>query len=151
MGIGRTMKCSKCGYHKTFYLGSGMGFPQEYKKVVMKIRKGTYGKELQNFFENYPGAVVNAETELYQCPGCNYLQADHNLSLYVHKQGQPPENGYWIKYLDFNQEYSYVRSYAHKCPKCRQRMRHITDSTSPVPCPECGELLEEDLGMMRWD
>jgi len=38
MGIGRTMMCSKFGYYKSFYLGSGMGFPEVYKKVIMKIR-----------------------------------------------------------------------------------------------------------------
>ena len=151
MGTVRTVTCTKCGFTGTYFLGCGMMFPQVYQEAVGKIRRGEYGQQLRSFFEKYPGAVVNAVTELYQCGGCGHLQEDYNLSLYVHKNGQPPENGYWMRSTDYDEQYSYIRSYVHKCPECGQRMHKITEEMGPIRCPECGEMLEGDPCLALWD
>ena len=151
MGTGIEYKCPKCSFQKSFHLGSGFGYPSVYQEVIDKIRKGAYGKEWKMFFEEHPGAVVNAEIELYRCPACNHLEEDYNLSLYEHKEGRPPEYGYWISWGDEKQNYRYIKSYKHHCPKCGKRMKKITEDTAPIPCPKCGEILEQDPWLVKWD
>ena len=91
MGTGYEATCSKCTYHAEFFLGSGMLFPNTYKSVQKDIRNGKYGEEWKAFLADNPGAVFNAERELYRCRKCNQLLVDYNLSLYVSEDGQPPE------------------------------------------------------------
>ena len=150
MGTGISYHCNKCGYQKEFYTGVGFGLPDEYQKLVSKIRSGAYGNEWKQFFETRPGAVVNADLELYQCPGCHHLEADHNLALYEHREGIPPEHGYWIKTEESRNDYTFIKNRFHKCPKCGKRMHILQDAYRPLPCPDCGGELEPG-DLILWD
>ena len=151
MGIGYNVKCSKCNYHKEFFLGSGMLFPVTYEKVQKKIMKGEYGDEWKSFLERNPGAVFDGEKELYRCHKCNNLVEDYNLSLYLSKDGQPPEHGYWCNWGYHDKEYKFVKSYVHKCPTCSRRMAKLNpDVSTSIPCPKCSSDLIID-GSILWD
>ena len=151
MGAGYDVTCSKCKFQKRFLLGSGMLFPSTYKEVTEKIKKGKYGEEWKSFLINTPGAVFDAEKELYQCSKCNNLVTDYNLSLYVSIDGQPPEHGYWCNWGYFDQKYKFVKSYIHRCPKCNSRMRKLNpDASASIPCPKCGAELIIHGGIL-WD
>ena len=150
MGAGITVKCLNCAYEKTFYTGIGFGFPDEYKKLVRKVRGGAFGKEWKNFFETHPGAVIDGDRELYQCPACHALEDDHNLALYDHREGNAPEHGYWMRTDESRKEYLFVKSRFHKCQRCGKRMHAVQDFCVPLPCPECGS--EMELGnLLLWD
>lgn len=149
MGVGFKVECTRCKYKKTFFLGSGMMLPRVYKDVITDVKAGKYGEEWKDYISGTPGAVVSVETELYQCRNCNYLLQDYNLSLYVSNNEAPPEHGYWAPWCDH--DYSFVKSYPHKCPKCRRRMHKVSiDSSTHLSCPECGSNLEIEDGIL-WD
>lgn len=149
MGYGVELKCNHCDFEGRYLLGIGRMFPLVVREVEQDIRRGKYGEEWQRFFEENPGAAVNIQKELYQCPDCNELKQDYNLSLYLPKDGSPETR----ELLVFNPgEYGkYVKSFVHQCPKCGARMHQIEDRDFlHLPCPKCGETLEMDNSML-WD
>lgn len=150
MGAGYKVECNKCGYAKTFFLGSGMMFPSVYESVIADIQNGKYGEEWRDYVASTPGTVVSAEKELYQCAHCNNLVQDYNLSLYVSKDGSAPEHGYWAPWCD-HEGYRFIKSFVHRCPRCKARMRKTEIGRFlSIPCPECGsDLLIEDS--ILWD
>lgn len=150
MGTGYEATCSKCTYHAEFFLGSGMLFPNTYKSVQKDIRNGKYGEEWKAFLADNPGAVFNAERELYRCRKCNQLLVDYNLSLYVSEDGQPPEHGYWAVWGYHGKDYKFVKRYTHRCPRCSSRMVKQDPLGSAIPCPECGANLIVE-GSILWD
>ena len=150
MGTGITYQCVKCGYKKAFYTGIGFGLPEEYRKLVYKIRNGEFGEEWKHYFETHPGAAINADRELYQCPSCNHLVVENNLALYEHKNGLPPEDGYWMKTDNTVKEYKFIKSRSHKCQRCGKRMHILHDYYRPYPCPECGSDLKP-VNLLLWD
>ena len=150
MGTGYEATCSKCTYHSEFFLGSGMLFPNTYKSVQKDISNGKYGEEWKAFLADNPGAVFNAERELYRCRKCNQLLEDYNLSLYISEDGQPPEHGYWAVWGYHGKDYKYVKRYTHRCPKCSSRMVKQDPRHSAIPCPECGANLILEGGIL-WD
>ena len=150
MGRGYLVKCDHCGYEAKFNLGVGMVFPYVYGQVVKAINNGEYGEELKEFFEKHKGAVVDVQTELYRCPGCNKLEEDYNLSLYVHKENKEPENGIWCSWCD-KEDYVFVKSFAHICEGCGKRMHKVGESEiHKLTCPGCGKPLTERNDIM-WD
>ena len=120
MGAGYEVECLNCNYKSIFFLGSGMILPRIYEDVITNVKNGEYGDEWKEYIASIPGAVVSVEKELYQCGICNALLSEYNLALYKSKNGTPPEHGYWAPWCDH--DYTFVKSYRHKCPKCSRRI-----------------------------
>ena len=151
MGQGYVVKCRNCDYEECVRLGVGMMYPQEYADLVKGIKAGEYGDELREYFINNPGAVVDAQLELYYCPVCHNFEFEYNLSLYRHKQNKELVNGYWIREYDNNEDYVFVRAYKHICSKCGNQMHKIKKSEfDNLVCPKCGQPLEVTSQIM-WD
>lgn len=151
LGYGMVLECKKCKFKNSFFLGVGMLFPSDYEKIVEDIYRGVYGEEYKRFFEENAGAAVKAEQSMYQCPACNHLIQDYDMSLYVKEKGEPPKNNYCAYWCDDDHEYKFVRNYIHKCPKCTKRMHKVTDfENNAVPCPKCGDKMVIENGL-HWD
>lgn len=150
MGAGVAVKCKKCKFKATYHLGVGMMFPRVYERVVSEVKDGRYGEEWKQFFDDNTGAAIMCEQRLYQCPSCNNLIQNYDLSLYNHKNGEPPEHNYWAHWCDFDHEYELVKNYIHNCPKCGNEMHEWKYSEKDIACPKCGEALKVDTGIM-WD
>lgn len=82
----------KCKYKGEYHLGVGMMFPRVYQRIVEAVRAGEYGEEWKKFFGEKMGAAIMAEQRLYQCSACNLLEQEYDLSLYLNKNGTPPEH-----------------------------------------------------------
>ena len=166
MGSGMEYRCRSCG--NTYYacFGIGMFFPEEYAKVLKKIKKGKYGKELQEIALNTPHVAVDAETYLYECRKCGNWRIEEGLSLYepddfellkdiefgqktVRQLGEMP----YVMWSDIRKYYHIVKRYVHKCDKCGSRMHKLTvDEIDSLPCPKCGGEPDEDFTTdIRWD
>ncbi|MBQ3375723.1 MAG: hypothetical protein IJG49_04865 [Erysipelotrichaceae bacterium] len=151
MGQGYLVKCRNCNYEELLNLGVGMFFPGEYRKLIKMIEDGEYGAEPAEYFLNNPGAVVDAQLELYYCSECHNYEVDYNLSLYRHKDNREISNGYWLKQEDYDREYVFVKAYKHICNRCGKHMHKIRESEmNNLVCPECGKPLEVSTGVM-WD
>ncbi len=79
MGTGYKFECSKCNYKIGVNLGVGFSFKKENEAIVNYVKRGRCGKEWQEVNINNPGAAVNADREIYQCPKCRELE-DNNYS-----------------------------------------------------------------------
>ncbi len=151
MGQGYLVKCKNCKHEEVVNLGVGMFFPSEYRQLVNRIKDGEYGTELAEYFYANPGAVVDAQLELYYCPECHNYEVDYNLSLYRHKENKELGKGYWLKWEDDDKEYVFVKAYKHVCSRCGKKMHKIKESElNNLVCPECGKPVEVSSGLM-WD
>lgn len=154
MSDGYTIRCRKCGYEFTAFLGIGMLFPVVYEETVSKIRKGKYGKEYKQFFEEHPNAAVNCENEAAVCTGCGRFECVKNLSLYLPKdENKKTGQGYKMA-CDLEEDYVKCMEYEHKCSVCRSPMKFIDlleeMRNGKVSCPECGDEMELS-GSLNWD
>lgn len=155
MGIGYSLKCPTCNYETGVYLGVGFSFKQEYEGIVTYLKDGHCGKEWQEYFARNPGAAVNADREVYQCPKCREIAFAINLSLYQNKYGKKPVYGFWASWGSDRDDFEFVKEYIHRCPKCGEKMNPVTQTITKVgsdcfPCPECGNMLRV-VSEICWD
>ena len=151
MGSGKVFKCNACGEEFSAKTGIGMLFPSIYEETVQDIRSGEYGEDWKKFFEEHPDGVVNCERELLICEECGVPKCEKNLSLYLPKKGAKdlPKHPFGDDFKKFN----LYSKYQHKCNKCGGAC-NVVKSTKikRVTCPECGGVMEEDLGgAILWD
>ena len=164
MGHGYGFICEKCGYEYRATTGAGMLFPIVYEETVEDIKKGKYGKERQRIMLKEPYAAVAAEEELYICSNCGNWKVAQNLSIYRPKDAEQiaktefgiktAEEWGYVPYVmddDLESDYELVKTYVHKCGRCRQIM-HIADETESgnLKCPKCGTMNEAETEIM-WD
>lgn len=167
------IQCQECGYRDSITTGrAGFGYDQEYRDTVLKIKAGQFGQEWKKLFESTPGAVVEADRELFVCPSCGTYQEGQDLTIYEpampfepKPSAYPPEDPYlateqkWLsetitKLREKNEYtpprelrgwYKVVKAYEILCPKCGISMRKYTDGEK-IKCPKC-----EDGWMERDD
>jgi predicted nucleic acid-binding Zn ribbon protein len=144
MAFGLVFRCNECGEKFNAMRGVGMLFTRVYKKTVVDIRCGEYGKDWKKFFEEHPDGVVNCEKELLICEECGVPKNEMNLSLYLPKEGEKD----LPKYLfgeDLKEKYALYDKYPHKCDRCGGGCNIVDVSKiSRVTCPECGGELENN-------
>ena len=128
MGRGYTLKCSKCEFERNFNIGSGQDQAQIVEEAKMKIEKGTLGKEVKEYSEKHPDAVIVAVQTIYRCNRCGDLEVRPRLQI-----------------KDKNSSYT-IRNF---CEKCSARMGPVSD-VQKVHCPTCKVPLEI-TNISTWD
>ncbi len=138
MGSSYCFHCRKCGNQEEFYLSVGFRFPDTYRRTVSEAKKGSYGKELRDFFAEHPDGVLDCDRVLLQCTECGALETGTDLSTYVRKPDlQAREKGRWSVAFPFEGEeyvapwdlknYKLVAHYEHTCEKCGSKMKTIKE------------------------
>ena len=152
MGSGYGFVCKKCGNRYSVNTGIGFIFPNEYKKLVDKIKKGRYGEDWKHLFMSTPGAVVDAEKELYICKGCGNWDVSPVASIYAPDKPDSIEKPvHYVMKSDLESDYHIVKRYYHKCGKCGKRMHRATEREMiSLPCPKCGGT-DTAADLIMWD
>ena len=154
MGVGYGFKCKKCGYYYDVHLGVGMMFPRVYDSCINDIKAGKYGKEWRKIALSQEYIAVDASKYLYICKSCNHWKVSYSLSLYKPKDIDSIQNKQYTSYVTpsmLEYEYTFIKSYIHKCDKCSKRMcRYDINSQSSLVCPKCGTD-NEVSELIRWD
>lgn len=65
--------------------------PVAYDETVKKIEAGFYGEKWKALFASNSKTLVNIEFTLFVCSSCGHFESDHNLGLYVLKDGLTEE------------------------------------------------------------
>ncbi len=164
MGSGYGFKCKKCGCDYNIHCGIGMMFPTVYKSCIDDVKKGVYGDEWKSIASCEKYFAVDASLNLYICNKCNNWNTQYSMSIYKPKSDNDiinkrygektvKELGYvpYVTPFDLKDDYTFIKSYIHKCDKCGHRMHKVDiDHLSSLPCPKCGSENNE-LDMIRWD
>ena len=163
MGAGINVSC-KCK-SKSYMLGVGMMFPDEYKTTVDMIKAGKFGEEGKNIMRTVKYAVVDIEKSLYFCEKCGNITRAKSMDYYAPKNvdkaakekygiktveewGEVP---YWAPYMDFDNNYSLIKKTQHKCSICKHEMIRVDEEKlRNMKCPKCGEKYEVFQDML-WD
>lgn len=166
MGVGINIGC-KCD-KKECMLGVGMMFPSVYTDTIMNARNGKFGKTTQEIMQQNKYAVMDVGYVLFYCDKCGYIKSDDPLDIYIAKDiesfkkreygiktveewGEVP---YWSAPSEEDEDYNdFIKVYTHihRCPKCRHKMKIVTEEyLKNTPCPKCGEK-HEILETMLWD
>ena len=155
MGSGFKIRCKKCSYDFTAFLGIGMLFPSVYQNTVSEIKEGKYGEEYKKFFEENPNAAVNCERVFAVCGKCGKFDTVMDLSLYVPKKNDDSiQNIGYVMEEDLKSNFKKCKSYDHKC-SCGGSMM-ITDLIGAlvdrkVKCPKCSANMELTDELVMWD
>lgn len=167
MGKGYGLICSECGNSYEVFLGCGMGFPVEYKKLVQDIEAGRYGKEWQELAAQTEHFAIDAENHLFRCENCGFWKCSPSLSIYaprnvkkvlstqygektVREWGRAP----YVMTADLKSDYTLVKERIHTCDHCGHDMRMFSDrgaGHAALKCPDCGGKLERDPYAILWD
>lgn len=112
---------------------------------MTSIRKGVYGSEWKKLFETRPGIAVNVGRDLFACPKCGHFEEKFNLSLYepmifpgdpyaAQKLKAASERKFVPPDPDLDQDYRKIRTYKHKCPKCKKTWEDTRKDTGRAAC-----------------
>lgn len=168
MGRGYGFICSQCGNEYGYGIGVGFLFPMVYEETLKEVKKGKYGEEWKNLVKNTKNIAIDAEEHLYVCKKCGTWKTEEGLSLYTPKDKKALKtknnDSRWAVGFDFSQAsyvtseelreyYKLLKSYTHRCPKCKARMHRATSEEAfNLPCPKCGGKAKEDyLDIINWD
>ena len=152
MGRGFKFVCKNCGHEYDAFFGIGMFFLDVYEACIADIKSGKYGEEWKALLQSQEYIAVDAEKYLYVCKSCGNWKIDMSLSLYAPKEPDKiPDIQYGIKTVkewgyvpyvtsvDLEENYSFMKSYVHKCDRCGKRMhKDFLDYSTHLPCPKCG-------------
>lgn len=142
MGRGIVLGCKKCKFRGEYFLGIGMFHNRTRQEVAKEVCSGKYGEEWKELYEKNPGSSIGTIRQLYQCPSCNYLKDDFELSLYIEDRSTRFGN---------RNNYECEIVYNHKCPRCSTTMQNFAESEKEeILCPECGDRLDI-VGSILWD
>lgn len=151
MGTGYAFKCKKCGHEYDVLVGCGFRFPKEYQECIKAIKCGKYGSEWKSLFLETHNAVVDADEYLYICRSCGNWKVEKSLSLYS-STAELSEDTYVMPY-ELNETCNFIKSYFHKCKKCKKRMHRVDEDdilSLLLPCPKCGT--ENNVAeLIMWD
>ncbi len=139
MGMGYEYKCPDCGYNETFDLGVGFGFPEEYHKLLIKVKNGELGEELHKLIKVYPQGEIDTDKVLAVCNECGNIEVVTDLSFYVPKKERRKKNNY-VMNNDLFINYEPIFSFPHKCKKCHGNMKIVFREGQKeinLKCPEC--------------
>lgn len=170
MGVEFCFRCPNCGYYFSASLGiGGYIFPRFYSKVIEEMKKGKYGKTAQRFLENYPNGAVDCKHVVCICENCGALESRINMDMYIPKPGYtqpqhekgtgafPFEEASYVTNSDLEINYNLYRHYLHRCPKCRRKMKVLSEKefnqkkeNNEFECPNCKSKLEI-AGLALWD
>jgi len=164
MGSGYGFKCKKCGHDYNIHCGIGMMFPKEYQSCIEDVKNGVYGDEWKSIASSEKYFAVDASRNLYVCKKCNNWNVEYSMSIYKPKNSNDIMNKRYgeknvkewryvpyVMQYDLNNDYTFIKSYIHKCGKCGNRMRKVDiDHLSVLSCPKCGTD-NNAVDMIRWD
>lgn len=144
----RRFRCRECKYVFDAHFGTGIReLPWLYQEIVTSIRKGVYGTEWKQLFKTRPGIAVNVGRDIYVCPHCRHFEEKFDLCLYepmifpgdpeaAQKLKAAAERKFVPPAPDLDQDYRKIRTYEHRCPKCRSVMRRYGEGYR-LRCPQC--------------
>lgn len=156
MGQGYMLECEN-GHRLDYHLGIGMLYPVVYEETINDINAGKYGEDLKDYFQQHPGAAINASRSLYVCTKCHHPHEALNLDLYCRK-GDAKSEECWCYWCD-DKGYDFIRSYDHRCPDCGTSMILLEDDTEKIEendsiqtlCPECNAPMQFGFSGLMWD
>lgn len=157
MGMGYNAKCTECGYEFGVLLGCGFTYPSVYSENIEKMKKGELGKEAKEFFEKYPGGVINSENAVSKCTVCGNYDEVYDLTMYKPKKGLDlPENVDFIMVNEMKGKYIKHMSYPHKCSKCGSDSKIYNKFEKDLmngllKCPKCSGDMMDDPWDILWD
>lgn len=130
MGKALIYKCQKCKHEETLFVGVGFLCPNPII-IEADIQKGLYGDKARAFLEAYPGYMIEAALEAYQCK-CGNIESKYHVVL------KAPD----VKTLSVRQH----------CTKCGSAMKMLNEMPEEMACPQCGSSLKLDMidGIL-WD
>lgn len=146
MGQGYGYKCN-CGYEGEILFGVGFGYWQDSKKLLEDMAKGKYGRKRADIVKNKKNIVVDAEYYYYRC-SCGYGNSYKSLNLYQSDY----DDVYWL-YDKPENSYKLIMGFKHRCPKCREVMKRISEEEFDldyVSCPKCGNNVPLLINIL-WD
>ncbi len=158
MGKGYSYACS-CGKHYSVYPGSGMLYPDVYRKTIERIAAGRYGAEWKKAYLSTPHAAINADTVIYVCSDCGVWKADTDISLYAPNDpeiyrtpdGTETDEPPYVAEWELKTGYHLVKRYFLRCRRCGRRMHKASPAElENLPCPACGRKNRPACGIM-WD
>lgn len=124
MGVGYTVRCESCGWHKDILIGSGMLPPENFREGILE---GCFGKDAKQYLEDNPEADFIVEQVPYGCR-CGYVTSFSEVIFYSDK--------------------GKVRTGSHRCCRCSAKLRK--NSWGSGSCYRCGGRLSLTETMM-WD
>lgn len=130
MGKGFIYKCPKCKHEETLHVGIGFTCPNP-PEIELDIQEGKYGSKAKAFLEVYPGYMIDAALEVYQCK-CGNVQNKYHIVL------KAPE----AKTISVRQH----------CNKCGSIIKMLDEPPEEIACSKCGFALKLDAEEeILWD
>ena len=165
MGRGFCFTCKKCGHEYHVFSGVGFLFPQVYREELDRVADGEFGPELKEAYEKTPYAAINAERTVYICGSCRHWVLETDRTLYApndpeeiakREYGEKTAEGWgYVPYVyasELKEDYHVIRRHYQYCDRCGRRMHKASTAEARfLPCPECGEINEEDGPDICWD
>lgn len=165
MGKGYDFHCKKCGKNYAVFLGVGFCFATASRNEIEAIANGEFGPELKEAYEQTPYAVIDPDNVVFICRKCGCWIVDTDHTLYAPKDPdaiakrqfgeKTAEEWGCVPYVigkTLREDYRVLKRHYHKCDRCGSRMHKATDKeVRSLPCPECGEINEENGYGILWD
>ena len=149
MGCGRRFYCEKCGYDFQEFEGIGYLYPNEVRDAIKDGKAGKLGKEVKEFFNQYPNGTINCESAGYVCKKCGAMKNEAKYTLYAPKEGIADIPNFCMP-QDLREWYTVYKRYSHKCDECGGSMKMLTADAKPK-CPRCGDILKNGISNICWD
>lgn len=166
MGTEYKLHCSKCGYNMELSLGVGFMYPQFYVEMQEKGKLGELGKEIKEFFDEYPSGVIDPVSIILQCEKCGEYETAPSLNMYILDESKPPRrknNIRWsvamsaddVDYIplgNFKANYKLRKEHQHRCKRCGGKMKvFLEDDLANLKCPRCKEQVLTPEILACWD
>ena len=153
MGYGYTYKCKKCGHEYSVSSGIGMLYPNICEEELEKIKAGKYGEEWkQASIDCGPNLKIGVIDKTYMCYDCNLWEEQTDITLYKPEEDRDAKRKDAFYYMPEDKGYSAYKKTVHDCPKCGKKMKELKEKNLTfLPCPECGQLNEQEADLIMWD
>lgn len=166
MGQMNDLRCPKCGYRTHLRLGVGFLYPEVFAEAQEKGKRGDFGEDIKEFFEEYPNGVIDPVPVIMRCEKCgNYTSVDA-LTMYIPdetKVRKKKSRGAWsiaMSYYDadyvapgeFKEYYKVYKKYPHTCKKCNGKLKSPSNfDMKKLECPRCKHKYLEEWMIAFWD
>lgn len=145
--------CKECKCSYGIELGIIDSFLPEYEKLIGSVKRGDYGEEWQQAFNQIIEVAIDTTMEVFECPVCHSSENAKDLNLYIPRDPQALERIRSAKVTvdrwgqvrpvirhDLKNCYRLYKQREHTCPKCKSAMEKVDISLNnySYPCPKCG-------------